>query len=256
MLFLCLLTMNSCILSQKVTYVKDMAPDTLYSVAETPPLRVQKNDRLSIEISARNPELAVPFNGGIGSYTMNESGTVSAAGRSYDMRGYLVDQQGNISFPVLGSLAVEGLSLQEVKDLLYRRLKDENYIDEPIVRVELLNLKIQMMGEVNSVGILEVPDSRITLLEAITRSGGLTTNATTDIVTVIRQEGGKRYSIEADIESVDLFDSPAFYLQQNDIVYVKPKAAEQTVREERSWRYFSTILGSVTLIFSVINLVK
>lgn len=250
-----MLLMSSCITSQKVVYVEDMQPDTTYSVADLPPLRLQRSDRIKIQVSAKNPELAIPFNSGAGSYSLNETGSISTTGvRETD--GYLVDNAGNIAFPILGNLHVEGLTLDDVKVLLETRLKSGQYINDPIVKVELMNLKIVMMGEVNSVGVLDVPDSRITLLEALARSGGLTANATTDRVAVIRQEDGRRFKIYTDIQSNELFDSPAFYLQQNDIVYVEPKVAERSVREERTWRYFTTVLGSVTLLFSVFNLFK
>ncbi|WP_205941095.1 polysaccharide biosynthesis/export family protein [Albibacterium indicum] len=255
MLILVLLFTSSCITSQKVVYVEDMKSDTLYRVANLPPLRIQKNDRIKIEISAKNPELAIPFNAGVGSYSMNEAGHISSTSQTA-MDGYLVDEYGNISFPILGTLHVENKTVEELKQMLQKRLKDERYIDEPIVKAELINLKIVMMGEVGSVGVLTVPDSRITLLEALARSGGLTNNATADRVAVIREENGERIKIYTDIQSNDLFDSPAFYLKQNDIVYVEPKAAERSIREERTWRYFTTVLGSVTLIFSVINLFK
>lgn len=257
MLLLSMVALSSCVTSKKMVYVKDLQPDTLYRVADLPPLLVQKNDRISIEVSAKNPELAVPFNTAGGSYSVNEDGSLNTGtDRPTNAKGYLVDREGNIAFPVLGTLQLEGLSIEEVKDLVSNRLKEEKYIDKPIVKVELLNLKINIMGEVIKVGLLEVPDSRITLLEAISRAGGLTLNAVPRNVTVIREENGQRKRIETDIESVKLFDSPAYYLKQNDIVYVQPKVAARSVAEQRTWQYISTILGSIALIFSVITLGK
>ena len=104
--------------------------------------------------------------------------------------------------------------------------------------------------------VINVPDGRMTILEAITKAGGLTPNAVPNRVTVIREGNGKRIRIVNDIESKNIFDSEAYYLQQNDIVYIEPRSAESTPKEERSWRIATTVLGSLTLILSVVSILK
>lgn len=252
-----MLLFNSCIVGEKVIYIRDMLPDTLYSALKAPALHVQESDRLSIVISAKTPELAAPFNPGADSYQVNEQRNVSTgSSNAWDTKGYLVDDQGEIDFPILGTLNVEGLTLNQVKDTLKRRLVDEKLITNPIVRVELLNLKINMMGEVNSVGMLSVPDGRITLLEAITRAGGLTINAAADKITVIREEGGVRRMIVNDIRSKDIFSSPSYYLQQNDIVYIEARDAVSTPKVQNNWRYIGTGIGLLATVFTILNFLK
>lgn len=253
----CSLLFSSCVVSKKVVYVNDMRPDTTYSALAAPALRIQKSDRISIVVSAKTPELAVPFNQISGAYQVNEQGDISSGSPAgSDVKGYLVDDMGNIEFPILGTMQVAGKTLEEVKSMLKQRLSEDKLINNPIVNVELLNLKINMIGEVTRVGLLTVPDGRITLMEAISRAGGLTVNAASDRITVIREEYGVRKMIVTDIKSSAIFNSPAFHLQQNDIVYIEPQDAQPTPKVQQNWRYISTGIGLLATIFTVLNLLK
>lgn len=251
------LLLNSCVVSKKVVYVRDMEPDTTYRAMSAPPLRIQKSDRLSIVVSAKTPELAIPFNQGVGAYQVNDQGDISAgSSAATEIQGYLVDDSGEIEFPILGAFKVEGMTLEEIKNLIKSQLVKEKLINNPVIKVELLNLKINMMGEINKIGVLTVPDARITLLEAISRAGGLTVNASPGKITVIREENGVRKMVINDIRSRDIFNSPTYYLQQNDIVYIEPLDAQPTPKVQTNWRYITTGLGLVATVFTIINVFK
>lgn len=258
-LFLGLLLLNSCVSSRKVVYINDMIPKVDYVAAEIPEVKIQKFDRLQIRVSSKTPELTIPFNSGSEGYIVGETGQISSANSTTTSPatvGYLVNSQGQITYPILGSIPVEGKSIPEIENLIKTKLIDGKLINDATVQVDLLNLKINVVGEVNRIGIQSVPDSRITLLEAISNAGGLTTNAAPDRITVIREENGVRRQYVTNIESKDIFESPVFYLKQNDIVYVEPVTAATTPKEERGWRYLTTVLGSATLIISIISLIK
>lgn len=125
--------LNSCV-SKKVVYLQDMQPDSEYPIAEAPALRLQKNDRISIQVSAKSLELAAPFNTLAGTYKVGVDGNVTTGvDQSANAQGYLIDGQGDVSFPVLGNLHVEGLTLEEVRDLVRNRLINDRLISEPIV---------------------------------------------------------------------------------------------------------------------------
>lgn len=243
-----MLCMNSCIVSQKVTYLKDLKPENSYPVATIPPLRIQKNDRLSIEVLAKNAELAAPFNNQVGSYTNSEFKSANTSNG-----GYLVDQQGNIEFPILGTLNVEGMSIDGIRDFLKDKLESNNLLSSPVIKIELKNLKVIVMGEAGN-QVITAPDSRLTLLEAIVMAGGLSNNATTDKIAVIREEDGVRKIYYNDIESKDIFNSPTYYLQQNDIVYVEPKAAVRGGDEARTWRIISMVTSILTMSATIVAL--
>lgn len=250
-----LILLNSCV-SKKIVYVQDMLPDTEYPIAEAPVLRLQKGDRVSIQVSAKSLELAAPFNTVAGTYKVGADGTVTTGiDQASNAQGYLIDKEGNIAFPVLGNLHIEGLALEEVRDLIRNRLINDRLINEPIVKVEILNFKISIAGAISN-RVVDVPDGKITLLEAITKAGGIGTNAAPDKITVIREENGARRKIVTNIQSQELFNSPAYYLKQNDIVYIEPRTTEVTPREDRFWRYFGTGMGLIGTVISVLTLIK
>jgi polysaccharide export outer membrane protein len=249
--------MTSCVSPKRITYLRDMEPEYLYILKSKPELRIETDDRLRIVISSKNPELSAPFNMGVGGYQVSTDGEVQTVTNStMQETGYVVDRQGNIEFPILGVLHVKGLTKQELSGLIKERLKQEELINDAIVMVDLLNLKITMMGEVSSVGVLSVSDNRISLLEAIIRSGGLTPNASMGEVAVIREDGDGIRMLMNDLRTVEVLNSPGFYLQQNDIVYVKPMAAAASPKENRAWQLFNLLLGLVSTTISFWLLVE
>ena len=128
-------------------------------------------------------------------------------------------------------------------------------ISEPIVKVEILNFKISVTGTIGN-RVLDAPDGRMTLLEAITKAGGIGVNAALDKITVIREEEGGRRKIVTNIQSQEIFNSPAYYLKQNDIVYIEPKSAEITPKEDRFWRYFGVGTGLLGTVIGILTLIR
>ena len=178
------LLMTSCINTKRIVYLEDMKESLSYPMNAQPEMKIQRDDRLSIVVSSRNPELTVPFNISTGgNFQVTSSGDV-ATGTDMQKceKGYMVDLNGYIEFPVLGKLKVVDLSCKQVAELIKKRLIDENLINDPLVFIDILNIKITVMGEVESPQVLKIDDSRITLLEAITRTGGVTSNALLDRV--------------------------------------------------------------------------
>ena len=251
---LSLFFLNSCLTPKKVVYVEDMEIDKQYQVLNQPVLKIQKNDRLSIGVSVKDLELAAPFNQLTGGYQVTEKGEVQTRNTASNQHaGYLVDQQGNIDFPVLGTIPVEGMTLEGLKGYLIGQLEGKGLLQNPIIKIELLNLKINMMGAIANVGVLDVPDAKINILEAISKSGGLKPTASPEEITVIREENGQRKMIQTDITSYDIFNSPAYHLQQNDIVYVKPKEGEITAKEQNNRFFLQTGLSLLTVVFTFLN---
>ena len=254
LLLLCGLMMTSC---SKIIYMKDMRPDMLYTLSQRPELRIQQNDRLKIVVSSRSPELAAPFNIGVGGYQIGADGEIRTTGTlNIQERGFLVDSQGRIEFPQLGMLTVAGLTLQGASDLIRNRLREDRFISDAIVTIDVLNFKITVIGEVNGGGILTVPEGRITLFEAIIRAGGVTTNAEMGEIVVMREERRGYRFMYSDLSTVAVFDSPVYFLQQNDIVYVKPKTARMTERENRTFQWYNLILGLGGTVLSTILLIN
>jgi polysaccharide export outer membrane protein len=254
---LCALLLNACVVGKKVVYVKDMGVNGHHRVMEEEPMKIQKGDRLRIVVQAKSPELAAPFNGGAGSYRVDAGGNVEAiAEQTRDAQSYVVNSQGAIDFPVLGNIPLEGLTLEQINEKITTKLKTGGMIAEPLVKVELLNFKVSVVGAVVRENVLNVENAEMTLMEAIALSGGLKPNAAPDQIKVIREEGGIRRIIVHDIQSKSFFDSPAYHLRQNDIVYVTPRSAEDTPRENRSWRFWTTAMGVVSVVLAALTLAK
>lgn len=236
---LAILLMTSCASRRDFLYFQDLEMGESYPIAERHETVLHRDDRLSIKVSSKNPELAIPFNAMNSAVRVNTNGdmNVEGSGKNND-RGYLVDPEGMIDFPILGKLHVEGLSALQVADLIKKKIIEGNYIKEPLVDVQLLNFKYTVLGAVASNGVYTANDGRITLVEAIAKAGDISSKAKINRIAVIRENNGKRQVFMHDLRTKDIFDSPCYYLQQNDIVYVEPKYKKQDT-EDRSVQYIS-----------------
>lgn len=252
---LAILLFSSCA-RKNFVYLQDMHMGQSYPFDDKYEAVVHKDDRLSITVSSKNPELAIPFNIYGGSFKVGSDGSVSADGTTrVNEKGYRVDVDGNIDFPILGKLHVEGLKVSQVTDLIKRKIEEGNYMKDPLVSIEFLNFKYTVLGAVGHNGTFSVDGDRITLLEAIANAGDLTSKARTDRVAVIRETNGERQMFMHDLRSKDVFESPCFYLQQNDIVYVEPKYRKKD-NEDRGWQIGTTLLSAITAVCSILWAIK
>jgi polysaccharide export outer membrane protein len=245
------LLLASCASPKKFVYLNDMTPGKQYPVNTETVTIVHENDRLDIKVSCRNPELAVPFNSQVGAYKMSIDGGVSAAGVETVEPGYRVDADGNIVFPILGKIKVAGKSLKQVSDMIAGMISEGGYIRDPQVSIEFLNFKYTVLGAVNGKGTYTVDGDRITILEAIAKAGDLSNNARLDRVSVIRTVNGKQEIYYNDIRTADIFMSPTYYLQQNDIVYVEPKYKDKS-KADKAWQVSSFVISLASLASSII----
>ena len=250
---LAVLLLSSCASRKSFVYLNDMDMGVEYQFDVKKEAVVHRDDRLSITVSCKNPELAIPFNMQGGNFHIGADGNVVSSDISSGVRekGYRVDVDGNIDFPILGTLHVEGLKVSELTDLVKRRIIEGNYIKDPLVSVEFLNFKYTVLGAVGNNGTFSVNGDRVTLIEAIARAGDLTSKARVDRVAVIRETERGREMYMHDLRSKDVFDSPCYFLQQNDIVYVEPKYKKRDA-EDRGWQIATTTLSLASVICSLI----
>ena len=249
-----LLALSSCVSSKDFVYLQDMQVGERYHFERKHEAVVHRDDRLSITVSCKQPELALPFNTQNAAVKVSSTGEISASADGTD-KGYRVDVDGNIDFPMLGKINVEGRTLAEVTQIIKNGIIEGNYIKNPLVAVDFLNFKYTVLGAVGSNGTFTVKGDRVTLLEAIANAGDLGTNARVDKVTVIREIGNERQIFVHDLRSSDIFNSPCFYLQQNDIVYVEPKYRKKE-RSERIAQYVTMTLSAIATACTVIWAVK
>lgn len=184
------------------------------------PPKIRSNDILIINVAAFDMEAAAPFN--LIQPARNLMQVRNMANR--EVQGYLVNDDGTIEFPVLGTLTVGGMTRQELVDHLKEKLS--TYIKNPIVNIDISNYKVTVLGEVNRPGTFTIPDERITLLEALGMAGDLNIYGKRNNVLVLREENGVRTYSKIDLTKSDFIDSPFYYLKQNDVVYVQPNNAQ------------------------------
>ena len=249
---LVLLFLSSCAGRKNIVYLQDMQMGKSYPIDTKYEAVVHRDDRLSITVSCKNPELAIPFNIYGGTFKVGADGDVTAdASTRINEKGYRVDVDGNIDFPILGKLHVEGMKVSEVTDMIKQKIEQGNYMKDPLVSIEFLNFKYTVLGAVGRNGTFNADGDRITVLGAVANAGYIGVNAQSDRVAVIRETDGERQMFMHDLRSTDLFESPCFYLQQNDIVYVEPKYKKKD-KEDRGWQIVTTVLSLVTAVCSVI----
>lgn len=252
--FMALMAISSCSAYKRLGYLQDMEPGIEYSMPVQPEAVITKGDRLNIFVTCSNPELAAPFNVLNGVYDQEEvpgSGVRVSKEDASDLGGFEVNEKGNIEYPILGELHVEGLNLKELKDMISGRIIDGKFIKEPLVRANFANFKIIVLGEDNKENVYDVPDGKMNIFEALAKSGDLTEDAVRDEVWVIRTREGNRQLYTINLKTKDCYYSPAFYLQQNDMIYVKPRNQKFDRQVSNRLSVVSTVLSSVAIAFNI-----
>ena len=219
---LSLLLTTSCVSRKKIAYFQDLPELKAEVDLAKSNLEIQPNDLLTITVSAANMEAVQPFNLPL---TSAPSLAGAGVGGRMELQSYLVDSDGNIEFPVLGTVQVAGLTRQE----LVEKLKEEisQYVQNPIVNIKIVNFQVTILGEVIRPGTFTVPDERISLPKALGLAGDLTIYGQRENVLVMRETGGKTAYTYIDLTSSDFINSPYYYLQQNDVIYVEPNKAQR-----------------------------
>lgn len=244
LLFLILL--SSCGSTKEVVYFNGITDTEIKIDIDNLEPAIQKNDLLSITVSSPNAIASQPFN-----TTMNVS-TQVVGYSSTQASGYLVDRDGFIDLPMLGRLKAAGLTKKQLKENIAKSLVDNKYLIQPVVTVRYLNFKITVLGEVARPMVINVPDERINVLEAVGFAGDLTIYAKRNNVVLIREEEGKRIVKRLDLNSGKILASPYYYLKPNDIIYVEPnKAKVAAAGNTRTW--LPAILSGLSLTVVIID---
>ena len=260
---LSLCVLSSCDSAKKTNYLQDIEIAKAYGVKHDTGIVVQKGDKLRILVtSIRNPELTVPFNTRqvaqatapttvVGGISLNTTNVAPADTSS----SYLVDAQGNIQFPIIGDVPVLGLSLEQVSEVIRTKLTAGRYLTDAHVITKFANLRVFLLGAfeglgqgggaVSDRGSFHLDNAQTNILELIATVGGLSEQADFSKINVIRRVGNEYVYYRLDMLSKNIFESPAFYLQQNDIIY-----AEYRYRKRDTEQKVLTTLGYVTTALS------
>ena len=238
-LVLAIISLSGCVSRKQVQFyqgIDNLAESQIY---DNDKIRIKPDDRLVIRIFSTNQEAATPFNPMI----ISRSGGGGGANQSIE---YMVSRSGTINFPVLGEIKAEGYNVIEFADKLEELISP--YLANPVAMVRIQNFMVSFIGAVN--GSINVEDDQINLSQAISRVGGINNQGKIDNILVIREKNGVRTQARLDLTSADVMESPFYYLEQNDIVYVEPTTP---ARQQRG--YLGTIGSYIGIVSSVLSLI-
>lgn len=240
------LTLMSCGPGRNLVYFSDLkdSEEYKYNIQNESEGKIQIDDLLSITVNSLNPESDILFNNGV-LPTVGGNNNMGASNKSFE--GYLVDKNGFINFPVIGKMKLAGLTKSEATQKITTELIQ--HVKNPIINIRYLNFKVTVIGEVNKPSSFVIPNDKINVLEALGMAGDMTVYGKRENVLIIREKDGVRSTTRVNLNNKSFLNSPYFYLQQNDIVYVEPiksKAAQASLSQ-----YRTSIALSIVSILSI-----
>lgn len=237
----------ACSTPAKISYLRDLEYNVPEVARPVPELRLKVDDRISIQVFSEQIELAAPFN--------TAGVQIEGEGSSLLSSTYGVDIRGNIDFPILGEIHVEGKTLNEVQKEISAEISGRGYIKNPVVKAELENFTITVIGQLGQ-QVVPVEGSSINLIQVLAILNNDLESAKIPDVMVIRTEDGMRQAYQVDLQSKDLFNSPVYYLQQNDVVYVKPRGIKLSNGGDVFLKFFTPAISAVSSILYIIALIN
>jgi len=257
MLAALVLLMGSCASTKNVAYFKNSREVDLSASRGLYDARIMPKDELVITVSTTDPDAAVPFNMTVPTPYSQSTNRLSSQGM---LQTYLVDNSGNIVFPIVGNVHVGGLTKTEAEQLIHDKISPfMNKNEKPIVTVRMSSYKISVIGEVSRPGSYTVSKEKVSILEALSLAGDLTIHGVRNPVKLIREDSaGEKHILELNLNDAGIINSPYYYLQQNDVVYVEPnkvKARNSAVGASTSLIFSATsILISLTsLLYNILK---
>lgn len=263
--FIVLLLITGCQTNKNIVYLQDSGKNIQYNdstSAQIPDVTLKVGDLLTITVNSETEEAAVPFNLPLipnqSNFTSYNQGNASSMGGGGSLQNYLVDTNGEITFPILGKIKADGMTKTALIDYLKQHIYPRYIKDEPIITIRYANFKISVIGEVNTPGISNIQNEKISVLEAIAMAGDLTIYGRRDNVLLIRENNGKRESVRIDLRDKRLLNSPYYYLQQNDILYIQPndpksRSSALSTAETVSISIIGTLISLTSLLVNLLR---
>ena len=249
-------TCSSCVSQKKMIYLQgaDQWGNSPQKIEQNFELDIQPDDQLAISISSKDKELIEPFNNntliGTGNSVSGSQSNIQA-GVTY----FQVDKDGIIDFPILGKIKAAGVTRNELAKKITDQLVDKGYIKDPVVAVKIMSFKVTVLGEVKNPGVQNITGERVTLLEALGMAGDLLPSGKRNNIMIVREEGGLRKTYMVDLTSgYEVLNSPCYYLQQNDVVYVEPNSAIR-VKGSATMTTLTSTASLVSVLASLISII-
>ncbi|MDB4902307.1 MAG: sugar transporter [Mucilaginibacter sp.] len=227
--------------------------DIGHKIENFTPLTIQSGDLLGLNVKSLNPEGSAIFDSGSSGSSSSSSSTGAPAtggGGGGSSSGYRVDQKGEIMLPLVHNIKVGGLTIAEAQNVIQQAITP--YLKEPIVTLNLLNFKISILGDVSRPAVFPINDEHISIPEALSLAGDLTISGKRENILLIREINGERKFVNIDISSAQLFNSPYYYLKNNDILYVEAGKAKfaSLNQNDRTLPYVLSVLSFLIVVFT------
>ena len=255
-----LMALCSCSAVERTVYLQDIEDNKEVNVALEQQIRIKPFDRLIVVVSSKDSELAAPFNV-MTSYNSLSNSTIgqTTVSSSQGLQVRTVDKDGNLYMPIIGNIACASKSRSEVAEIITRKITEGGYIADAAVNIQFADMKLFVLGEVARPGQFDITRDQITILEALAMAGDMTIYGNRTNVTVVRKEQGATKTHIINLLDSSCFTSPAYYLQQGDVIYVQPKRQRAATGEINQNRNFwisiaSTLISAATLIVTITKL--
>ena len=246
------LLLSACASHEDYAYFSNVPRGKAFPINQTYSATVFVGDQLHIEVYSQTPESTQPFNQEV--VRMGNSQFLRDTLRATNTRGYLVGADGCIEFPLLGRVRVDGLTLDSVSHLLSNRLREGHYVDDALVETKIMNFRVTVIGEVKQPSQLHNDGTRLTIFEALAQCGDVTMYGLRTQVVVVRRGINGEMVDTIDLTRPEILESPYYYLQQNDIVFVSPnKKRRKTAYRNEDWpQYLAIGTSAVSLAYATI----
>lgn len=238
----------SCASQKEILYFQDIDQVQLGKLTTDYEAVIKKDDRLTIVVSGPDKTVTAPYNLTLGEMSTSGSGSYNP---EQSTLSYLVDPEGDIDFPILGKIHVEGMTRNDLVNYLTTEIGKD--VKDPIVYVSFKNYKITILGEVRNPGTYVMDSEKTTILQALGRAGDLTLNALRNDILLIREVDGVLTHTKIDLRNSDILQSPYFFLQQNDVIIVQPSAV-RVAAATTATGIWSVLLSSITTMIAVFRL--
>ncbi|MBU6341920.1 MAG: polysaccharide biosynthesis/export family protein [Bacteroidetes bacterium] len=257
-LLLLILCTQACIQHKTLVNFNEGPAFADQNIQAPPPLRLKPDDLIAVSIQTLDPVASAPFNAGIPATNAgnnNAGGANANTGSQNTQPGYLIDPNGYINLPLLGKIQAAGLSTAQLRDTIYAKA-NSRYLNEPIVNVRLLNFRFTVLGEVTHAGNFSFNGERLNVLEALGMAGDVTIYGNREDILIIRETNGQRLYGHLNLHQRDLFLSPFWYLQQNDLLYIAPTKNKIGATADQGTKILQWTFPIVTTISVLINLFR
>lgn len=252
-----LLLMCACNAQRNVLYIQDVPSGAEIELPADYTIRLKPLDQITVVVNSSTPELAKPFNSS-SSYSSLAGNITATTATENSLQVITIDDEGYITLPIIGRIAASGLTRTELAEAIEKQIVAGGYLADPQVNVRFAGLTISVIGEVNRPGRYDIKRDQISILEALALAGDMTIYGNRANVAVVREVDGKNIVTKLDLRSGDIFSSPCFYLEQNDVVIVSPnkyRAATSEINQNRSFwiSLSSTAIALATLIITIVK---